>query len=100
MPTAFKSGTRSATRANSRCCSRPWSLPGPRSRQRPNPFAQLAAALRAMIRFHEAHPDWFPTIKVKQQPLAPEWEAAIRRAYHPTAPEAGHGSPAAKTSSS
>ncbi|MEI8044575.1 MAG: hypothetical protein WCL11_24405 [Verrucomicrobiota bacterium] len=53
-----------------------------------------------MIRFHEAHPDWFPTIEVKQQPLAPEWEAAIRRAYHPTAPEAGHGSPAAKTSSS
>lgn len=46
-----------------------------------------------MIRFHEAHPDWFPTIKVKQQPLAPEWEAAIRRAYHPAAPDAGHSSP-------
>jgi hypothetical protein len=36
--------------------------PGPRARRRPNPLTGLAAALRALIRFHEAHPGWFPPV--------------------------------------
>jgi hypothetical protein len=34
----------------------------PRARRRPNPLTGLAAALRALIRFHEAHPGWFPPV--------------------------------------
>lgn len=85
MPTASRSGTRSPTRLNWRACDRPRSRPVPHSRPRRNPFPQLATALRALIRFHEAHPDWFPPIEVKA-PLDPEREAALQRAYGSAVP--------------
>jgi hypothetical protein len=83
MPIASRSGTRSATRRNWRPGDRSRSRPGPRSRSRPGPFTQLAAALRALVRFHAAHPDWFPPVKMPVAPpaLSPEWEAALNRAY-------------------
>ena len=88
MPTASKSGTRKATRRNWRACDRPRSRLGPRSRPRPNPFAELAAALESLIRFHQSHPDWFPPVAGRAgnplpAALSPEWEEAIRKAYHP-----------------
>jgi len=91
MPTAFKCGTRSATRRNWHGCDRPRFRPGPRSRPRRNPFAELESALRVLIRFHQSHPDWFPPATttasaVLPPPLPPEWEAAINRVYGPEAP--------------
>jgi hypothetical protein len=83
MPTASKSGTRNAIRRTWRACDRPRSRPGHRSRPRPNAFTQLESGLRALIRFHETHPDWFPPVVVKKQ-LDPEWEDAIQRAYGAT----------------
>ena len=62
---------------------------GPRSRPYPNPFTELAAALNHLIRFHQAHPDWFPPtdaragLRPSARPLSPEWSEAIRKAYHP-----------------
>ena len=84
MPTASKSGTRKAVRPSWRGCDRPRSLPGPRSRPRPDPFTELASALESLIRFHQSHPDWFPPAKprILQPPLSPEWEEAIHKAYH------------------
>lgn len=95
MPTASKSGTRKATRQNWRGCDRPRSRPGPRSRPRPNPFTELAASLKSLICFHESHPDWFPPVSDGGRPqgppvsLSPEWEEAIRKAYHPDLGGAG-----------
>jgi len=50
----------------------------------------LAASLKSLIRFHESHPDWFPPVSDGGRPqgplpaaLSPEWEEAIRKAYHP-----------------
>ncbi len=85
MPTASKSGTRKATRPTWRGVDRPRSRLGPRSRPRPNPFTELAAGLESLIRFHQTHPDWFPLAvpPVPSPPLTPEWEEAIRKAYHP-----------------
>ena len=85
MPTASKSGTRSGTRCNWRDNDRP------RSRPRRNPFSELAAGLRALIRFHEAHPNWFPPVSggvgsALPVALDPQWEAAIQRAYGCTPP--------------
>jgi hypothetical protein len=92
MPTASKSGSRKATRRNWRGVDRPRSHPGVRSRPRPNPFTELAAALGALIRFHESHPDWFPPATagpVDPPALSSEWEQAIRAAYRadPTVPD-------------
>jgi len=92
MPTASRSGTRKATRRNWRGGDRPRSHPGVRSRPRPNPFTELASALGALIRFHQSHPDWFPPSAVgpvRPPALSPEWEQAIRKAYHtdPTGPD-------------
>jgi len=87
MPTASRSGTRKATRPGWQGVDRPRSHPGVRSRSRPNPFTELAAALDALIRFHQSHPDWFPPPSggarrpVGAVTLDPEWEAAIRNAY-------------------
>jgi len=97
MPTASKSGPRSGTRCNWRDNDRPRSRPGPRSQPRRNPFSELAAGLRALIRFHEAHPDWFPPVSggvgsALPAALDPKWEAAIQRAYG----RAGAGDPAAE----
>jgi len=91
MPTAYKSGTRSRSRRNWRACDRMRSLPGPRSRPRPDPFTELESALRVLIRFHEKHSDWFPPISGRAgsplpAALDPEWEAAIRKAYTSTTP--------------
>jgi hypothetical protein len=89
MPTASKPGTRDSTRRNWRSGDRPRSRLGPRSRPRPNPFTELAASLKSLIRFHESHPDWFPPVSDGGRPqgppvsLSPEWETAIRKAYHP-----------------
>jgi len=85
MPTASRSGTRKATRQNWRNGDRSRSHPGARSRPRPNPFTELASALATLIRFHQSHPDWFPPASggtVRPPALSPEWEAAIRKAYH------------------
>jgi len=85
MPTASKSGTRKATRQNWRNGDRSRSHPGARSRPRPNPFTELASALASLIRFHQSHPDWFPPTSggtVRLPALSPEWESAIRKAYH------------------
>lgn len=98
MPTASKSGTRDATRRSWRVGDRPRSRPGPRSRPRPDPFSELAAALEALIRFHRSHPEWFPSadcgggLRPSPAALSPEWEEAIRRAYHPDSGGTG-GSP-------
>jgi hypothetical protein len=86
MPTASRSGSRKATRRNWQGSDRPRSHPGVRSRPRPNPFTELAAALGALIRFHQSHPDWFPPATagpVRPPALSPEWEQAIWNAYHP-----------------
>jgi hypothetical protein len=85
MPTASRSGTRKATRRNWRGGDRLRSHPGVRSRPRPHPFTELASALGALIRFHQSHPDWFPPSAadpVRPPSLSPEWEQAIRKAYH------------------
>ena len=88
MPTASRSGTRKSTRQHWRGVDRPRSRLGPRSHSRPNPFAELASALESLIRFHQSHPDWFPPPSCGGGPqpsppaLAPEWEEAIRKAYH------------------
>ena len=88
MPTASKSGTRRATRQNWRGVDHSRSRLGPRSRSRPNPFAELAYALESLIRFHQSHPDWFPVpfcvggLQPSPPALSPEWEEAIRKAYH------------------
>lgn len=86
MPIASRSGTRSATRPHWRVCDRPQSRSGPRSSPRQNAFRQLESALRALIRFHQSHPDWFPPLSggtgnVLPTTLDPEREAAIHRAY-------------------
>ena len=60
MPTASRSGSRRGSRSNWRSCVRSLSRPGPCARPRHHPLTGLVAALRALIRFHEAHPDWFP----------------------------------------
>jgi len=88
MPTASKSGIRRATRRNWRGGDRSRSQRGPRSRSRPNPFAELAASLKTLIRFHQTHPDWFPppARRLGGPPpvtVSPEWAKAIRNAYHP-----------------
>jgi len=88
MPTAFRFGTRSATRRNWQECDRPRFRPGPRSRPRRHPFTELEAALRALIRFHQSHPDWFPPAAAVPDaglppPLPPEWEAALNKVYGP-----------------
>ena len=94
MPTASGSGTRNVTRRNWRVADRPRSRLGPRSRPRPNPFAELGFALDALIRFHQSHPAWFPPascgggLRPSSPALSPEWEAAIRQAYHPDPPVA------------
>jgi hypothetical protein len=84
MPTASKSGTRKATRQTWHGCDRARSRLGPRSRPRPDPFAELASAMQGLIRFHQTHPDWFPPAVPRIAPpsISPEWEAAIRKAYH------------------
>jgi hypothetical protein len=99
MPTVFRSGThrscrlpgvsragpriRQTTRRNWRTCDRSLSRPGPRPQRRPNPLTGLAEALRALVRFHEAHADWLQPDPVEYSVprLDPEWEAAIKRAY-------------------
>ena len=88
MPTASKSGIRNATRRNWRAGDRARSRPGPRSQPRRRPFTELASAMQALIRFHQTHPDWFPPpVGRAGSPLpaaiSPEWEEAIRNAYHP-----------------
>ena len=88
MPIASRSGTRNSTRRNWRAGDRPRSRPGPRSPARSNPFAELAAGLESLIRFHRSHPDWFPPVppgvgNSVPAALSPEWEAAIQKAYHP-----------------
>ena len=90
MPTASKPGTRDSTHRNWRSGDRPRSRPGSRARRRQNPFTELAAGLKSLIRFHQAHPDWFPPVSDGGRPqgplpaaLSPEWEEAIRKAYHP-----------------
>jgi hypothetical protein len=88
MPTASKSGNRNPSRRNWRDCDRPRSRPGPRAHRRLNPFTELASALGVLIRLHEAHPEWAPTV-VRPVPLNPEWEAAIHNAYHPDPSIAG-----------
>ena len=98
MPTASKSGTRKATRRNWRGADRARSRPGPRSRRRPNPFAELASALDVLIRFHQSHPDWFPPASGVAGPppavsISPEWDAAIRKAYHSDAAAAPLSNP-------
>jgi hypothetical protein len=80
---------------------RPRSRPGPRSRPRPHPFTELESTLRALIRFHESHPDWFPPASVAAGPLppaalSPEWEEAIRKAYHPDPVVSVDASPASE----
>jgi|GEM_PF-2944652 len=91
MPTASKSGTRSATRQNWRGSDQPRSRRGPRSRPYPNPFTDLATALNYLIRFHQTHTDWFPPpaagddLRPSAPPLRPEWAEAIQKAYHPDA---------------
>jgi hypothetical protein len=110
MPIASRSGTRSATRRTWRVGDRPRSRLGPRSRPRPNPFAELAAGLESLIRFHQAHPDWFPPavsgggLQPSSPALSPEWEEAIRNAYHLGSGEIGDspvtsGNPPAVSSS-
>ena len=84
MPTASKSGTLSATRPGGRVHHRPRSRSGPRARPRSSALTQLEAALRALIRFHESHPDWFPPVAVKPS-LDPDRELALQRAYRPDA---------------
>ena len=86
MPTASRSGSHRRSRLNWRSCDRSLSRPGQRPRRRPRPFAELAAGLRALNRFFEAYPDWFPPPEPEPpRPiiLDPEWELAIQRAYHP-----------------
>ena len=89
MPIVSRSGTRSAGRRNWRVGDRPRSRPGPRSRPRPNPFTELGAALKSLIRFHQSHPDWFPPpgagtgLPPSPPALSPEWEEAIRKVYYP-----------------
>jgi hypothetical protein len=85
MPTASRCGTRRGASRSWRNADRPRSRPGPRSRSRPSPFTQLAAALRALVRFHQAHPGWFPPIPAPAgpPPLPPEWEAAFDKVYGP-----------------
>lgn len=101
MPTVFTSGSRSAlpraapagirfhrpSRRNWRRNDRSRSRPGARRRAWPNPLTELETALRALIRFHESHPDWFLQESGRAgaplpAALDPEWEAAIDRAYH------------------
>ena len=84
MPTASKSGTRKATRRNWRVGDCLRSRLGSRAQPRPNPFTELASALEVLIRFHQSHPDWFPPPKPPdiQPKISPEWEEAIRKAYH------------------
>ena len=60
MPIASRSGTRNASRRNWRVGDRSRSRRGPRSQPRPNPFTELASALKSLIRFHQSHADWFP----------------------------------------
>ncbi len=86
MPTASRSGSRRASRLNSRSCNRALSRPGLRARRPVHPLTGLAAALRALIRFHQAHPDWFPppVPEIATPPpvgLDPEWVAAIEKVY-------------------
>ena len=89
MPIASRSGTRSAIRRAWRAGDHPRSRPGPRTRPRPDPFAELAAGLQSLLRFHQSHPDWFPPaacsggLRPSSPALSPEWEQAIRKAYHP-----------------
>lgn len=89
MPTGLSHGTRRdsrpATRPAWRNAYRPASRPGPRSRRRPDVFAELGAALQALVRFHEAHPDWFPPLE-RPDPINPELEAALERVYGPKTP--------------
>jgi hypothetical protein len=76
------------------------SRPGPCARRRPHLLTGLVAALRALTRFHEAHPDWFPPAPgearspARAAPLPPEWEAAIARAHH-AAPDRSGAAPLA-----
>jgi len=86
MPTASRSGTRRGSRLNWRTCVSSLSRPGPCARRRPQALTALAAALRALIRFHEAHPEWFPpesrrVESTRPAVLDPEWKAAIEHAY-------------------
>ncbi|MEI7809667.1 MAG: hypothetical protein WCJ07_14410 [Verrucomicrobiota bacterium] len=88
MPIASKPGTRKDTRQNWRGVVRPRSRFGPRSLPRPNPFTELASAFKSLISFHQSHPDWFPApscgggLQPSPPALSPEWEQAIRKAYH------------------
>jgi len=88
MPTVSKCGDRKASRRNWRDTNRPRSRPGLCPRPRPNPFSQLVSGLRALVRFHEAHSDWFPPVEAPPPPLDSEWQAAIQRAYgHTPSPD-------------
>ena len=98
MPTASRSGSRKASRLNWRTSVRSLSRPGPRGRAWPRPFTGLVAAMSALIRFHEAHPEWFPPVSkgnAAPQPatMDPEWNAAIEKAYR-TVPGSTDVSPA------
>ena len=95
MPIASRSGSHRASRRSWRGCDRAGSRLGPRSRPRRSPLTQLALALQALIRFHEAHPDWFPPQADPQPPLPPGWEAAIAQAYGSPS-ELDHGKNALK----
>lgn len=62
MLIASMSGSRRASRLNWRTCVRSSSRAAPGARRPRQPFASLLAALRALVRFHKAHPDWFPPL--------------------------------------
>jgi len=82
MPTVSKSGSRSASRRSWQSRDRAGSLPGPCPRPRRSSFAQLALALRTLIRFHHAHPEWFPPrAEALRPPVPPDWDEAISRLY-------------------
>jgi hypothetical protein len=84
MPTASKSGTHNPSRRNWRNGDRPRSRSG--SRARSHPLTELASAVRALIRFHQTHADWFPPVSrgantFPPPAFPPEWKEAIYQAY-------------------
>jgi hypothetical protein len=89
MPIASKSGTRRASRRESRrawrSCDREQSRSGPWPVRRPDPLAELLRCLRRLVRFHEQNAGWLvpEPAPPPPPPLSPEWEAALAKTYGP-----------------